>query len=104
MRLSQLRQRLRDLGAAPCHQGRVLRAWVQGASLDTKRRRVEGFVPLAVRDELPDLFGELRGQAQAHSAHPGDEGSAAIAGGAGRRQPRHLASPDLRQTLAHSRL
>jgi len=26
MRLSQLRQRLRDLGAAPCHEGRVLRA------------------------------------------------------------------------------
>jgi hypothetical protein len=59
MRLTQPRQRLRDLGAAPCHEGRVLRAWVQGRSLDTKRRRAEDFLPLAVREELPSLFGEL---------------------------------------------
>jgi hypothetical protein len=37
----------------------VLRAWVQGRSLDTKRRRAEDFLPLAVREELPSLFGEL---------------------------------------------
>jgi len=78
MRLPQLRQRLRDLGAAPCHEGRVLRAWVQGRSLDTKRRRAEDFLPLAVRDDLPGLFGELRSLARVHSEHPGEDGSARL--------------------------
>lgn len=78
MRLPQLRQRLRDLGAAPCHEGRVLRAWVQGRSLDTKRRRAEDFLPLAVRDDLPGLFDELRGLARVHSEHAGEDGSARL--------------------------
>src|SRR4030066_2030000 len=75
MRLPQLRQRLRDLGASPCHEGRVRRAWVQGRSLDTKRRRAEDFLPLALRDELPNLFDELRGLARVHSEHAGEDGS-----------------------------
>ena len=63
------------MGAAPCHEGRVLRAWVQGRSLDTKRRRAEDFLPLAVRDDLPRLFHELHGLARVHSEHPGEDGS-----------------------------
>ncbi len=78
MRLPQLRQRLRDLGAAPCHEGRVLRAWVQGRSLDTKRRRAEDFLPLAVRNDLPALFDELQGLARVHSESPGEDGSARL--------------------------
>jgi 23S rRNA (adenine2503-C2)-methyltransferase len=56
----------------------VLRAWVQGRSLDTKRRRAEDFLPLAVRNELPGLFDELRGLARVHSEHPGEDGSARL--------------------------
>jgi 23S rRNA (adenine2503-C2)-methyltransferase len=56
----------------------VLRAWVQGRSLDTKRRRAEDFLPLAVRNELPGLFDELRGLAHVHSEHPGEDGSARL--------------------------
>jgi adenine C2-methylase RlmN of 23S rRNA A2503 and tRNA A37 len=56
----------------------VLRAWVQARSLDTKRRRAEDFLPLAVRDELPGIFDELRGLARVHSEHPGDDGSARL--------------------------
>ncbi len=78
MQLPQLRQRLRDLGAAPCHEGRVLRAWVQGRSLDTKRRRAEDFLPLAVRNDLPGLFDELNALAHVHSEHPGEDGSARL--------------------------
>lgn len=78
MRISQLRQHLRDLGAAPCHEGRVLRAWAQGSSLDTKRRRAEDFLPRAVREEMPRLFDELKGLARAHSEHPGEDGSARL--------------------------
>lgn len=51
----------------------MLRAWVQGRSLDTRQRRAEDFLPLAVRDELPGLFGDLRGLARVHSEHPGED-------------------------------
>jgi 23S rRNA (adenine2503-C2)-methyltransferase len=56
----------------------VLRAWVQGRSLDTKRRRAEDFLPLSLRDALPGLFDELRGLARVHSAHAGEDGSARL--------------------------
>jgi 23S rRNA (adenine2503-C2)-methyltransferase len=78
MRIQHLQERLRDLGAAPCHEGRVLRAWVQGCSLDTARRRAEDFLPLALRNALPGLFDELRGLARLHSEHPGEDGSARL--------------------------
>jgi 23S rRNA (adenine2503-C2)-methyltransferase len=51
---------------------------VQGRSLNTKRRRAEDFLPLAVRDDLPGLFGELRGLAHVHSEHAGEDGSARL--------------------------
>src|SRR3569832_2953491 len=78
MRLTQLRQRLRALGAAPCHEGRVLRAWVQVRSLDNKRRRAEDFQPLSERHALPGLFDELNALARVYSEHPGEDGSARL--------------------------
>ncbi len=78
MQINQLRQRLRDLGAAPCHEGRVLRAWVQGRSLDTKKQRAENFLPLTLRQAMPELFAELQGLAQLHSAHVDVDGSARL--------------------------
>jgi len=78
MRIQHIRQRLRDLGAKPCHEGRVLRAWVQGLQVDTKRQRAENFLPLAVRDALPALTAELQGVARVHSEHPGEDGSARL--------------------------
>lgn len=56
----------------------MLRAWAQGLSLDTKRRRAENFLPLALRDALPGLTAELRGLAHLHSEHPGEDGSARL--------------------------
>jgi len=78
MRIQHLRQRLRDIGAAPCHEGRVLRAWAQVRSLDNKHRKAENFLPLAVREALPSLFAELNGLARLHSEHPGEDGSARL--------------------------
>ncbi|MCA1979221.1 MAG: RNA methyltransferase [Thiobacillus sp.] len=78
MRIAHLKQRLSHLGAAPCHQGRVLRAWLQEASLDTRRRRAEDFLPLALRNALPELFAELDALARVHSEHPGEDGSARL--------------------------
>jgi 23S rRNA (adenine2503-C2)-methyltransferase len=78
MRIQHLRQRLRDLGAAPCHEGRVLRSWAQGLSLDTKKQRAENFLPLILRAALPGLTAELQGLARLHSEHPGEDGSARL--------------------------
>ena len=52
MRLTQLRQRLRDHGALPCHEHRVLRLWSQALSQDSGRRKPQDFLPLGVRAEL----------------------------------------------------
>ena len=56
MRIEQLRQRLRDLGAKPCHEQRVLRAWSQVKSMDTRRRLAEDFLPLDLRAALPVIM------------------------------------------------
>jgi len=78
MHIEQIRQRLRDLGAKPCHELRVLRAWTQVRSLDTRHRRAEDFLPLALRDALPGLSAELRELARLKSEHPGADGSARL--------------------------
>ena len=78
MRLAQLRQRLADLGAKPCHQDRVLRAWCGNGALDNRRSRAEDFLPAAVRAALPEFLTESDGLARAVSEHPGGDGSARL--------------------------
>lgn len=75
MRIQHIRQLLRDLGALPRHEERVLRSWVQRVSLDTKRRRAEHFLPLALRNAMPELTAELQGLARMLSGHPGEDSS-----------------------------
>ena len=60
MRLHTLRQRLRDLGAKPIHEQRVLRLWSQALPQDSGRRHLQDFLPLEVRTALPALMAELR--------------------------------------------
>ena len=80
MRIDQLRQRLRELGAKPCHEQRVLRAWLQAQPLDSGARRQQSadFLPLALREALPPLADELSGLARVRSEHPGQDGSARL--------------------------
>jgi 23S rRNA (adenine2503-C2)-methyltransferase len=78
MKIEDIRQRLRDLGAKPCHVQRVLIAWTQHVHLDTRYRRAENFLPKAVRDGLPDLNDELHGLARLKSSHPGADGSSRL--------------------------
>jgi 23S rRNA (adenine2503-C2)-methyltransferase len=73
MRIAHLRQRLRDLGAKPCHEDRLLRGWSQVCSYDRPRSAAEGFFPLALRNELPAIEAELNGLARLRSAYPGDD-------------------------------
>jgi 23S rRNA (adenine2503-C2)-methyltransferase len=78
MRISQLRQRLRDLGAKPCHEDRLLRGWSQVCSYDKKHSPAETFFPLALRNELPAIEAELYGLARLHGEYPADEGVARL--------------------------
>jgi len=43
--------------------------------MDTRRRRAEDFLPLAVREALPQLLAELDGLARLRSEHAGEDGS-----------------------------
>ncbi len=73
MRISQLIQRLQELGAKPCHADRLLRAWSQVCSYDRKNSPAETFFPLAMRHELPAIEAELAGLARLHGEYPADE-------------------------------
>jgi 23S rRNA (adenine2503-C2)-methyltransferase len=75
MRIDHLRRRLRALGAKPCHEDRVLQSWTRVLPLATRNRKTEDFLPLRLREALPELTEELRDQVRLRSAHPGADGS-----------------------------
>jgi 23S rRNA (adenine2503-C2)-methyltransferase len=83
VRIEQLRQRLQALGALPCHEQRVLQSWAQIRSLDTRHRRAENFLPLALRNGLPEIMDKLAALARIRSEHPGEDGSARLLIGLG---------------------
>lgn len=78
MRIFHLRQRLRGLGAKPCHEDRLLRGWSQVCSYDRTHSAAETFFPLALRNELPAIEAELHGLARLRSEHSADEGVARL--------------------------
>ena len=75
MRIEDIRQRLQALGAKPGHEHRVLRLWAMALPQGSGRRRLEDFLPFAVRADLPALTAELQALAQLRSAHEGEDGS-----------------------------
>lgn len=76
--LSSLRQRLAELGAKPTHEARLFQGWLQCRSLDRARSRAEDFLPLALRQALPELQAGLAGLARLRTEHPGEDGSARL--------------------------
>ncbi|WP_437880830.1 RNA methyltransferase [Pseudomonas sp. LRF_L74] len=80
MRIHEIHQRLADVGAKPCHSGRISRAWLQGQPLDTgtRRNQTKDFLPLSVRNALPELSAELDGLVRLRSEHPAEDGSARL--------------------------
>jgi 23S rRNA (adenine2503-C2)-methyltransferase len=78
MRIEDLRERLRALGAKPAHEQRVLRDWLHVRPHAAGRRRPEDFLPLALRDALPAIDAQLQGLARLVSEHPGEDGSARL--------------------------
>ena len=75
MRIAQIQQHLQAAGAKPLHVQRVLRLWATAQPQDSGRRKPEDFLPLPVREALPDLMAQLDGLATLRSAHPADDGS-----------------------------
>jgi len=78
MQLKDIRQRLRDLGAKPCHEVAVLEAWVRAIPLDRRHRMSQDFLPLRLREGLSDLRADLSGLARLRSEHTGADGSARL--------------------------
>jgi len=83
VRVEQIRQRLQALGALPCHEQRVLRSWTQLRSLDTRHRLAENFLPLALRNALPEIMSDLAGLANIRSQHAGEDASLRLLVGLG---------------------
>jgi len=75
MRIEDLRQRLRALGANPRHVHRVLRLWSQALPQNHGKRPIEAFLPTTLRVALPAIERELAGLTTLHSEHPGEDGS-----------------------------
>lgn len=75
MRIADLRSRLEAAGALPCHEQRVLRLWSQARPQTAGRRHPEHYLPLAVRQMLPQLEADLAGLATLKSRHPAQDGS-----------------------------
>lgn len=77
MRIQQLQQTLSDLGARPCHIGRINRAWLQGLALDhsTRHQQSQHYFPLAVRQGLPAISAQLEALARIHTRHEATDAS-----------------------------
>ncbi|OWQ91628.1 rRNA methyltransferase [Roseateles aquatilis] len=78
MAIADIERRLTALGANDAHVQRVLRHWVQDRPLTEGRRKLEHFLPQAVRDALPALMDELHGLTRLLESHPGEDGSARL--------------------------
>ena len=77
MLISDLRQRLRALGANPAHESRVLRHWVQALPIEGGKRPLQGWLPKAVWEALPGLMAELDRLVTLRSEHAGGDGQSA---------------------------
>ena len=78
MRINEIRQRLRALGAKPLHEERLLRQWTQALPLTSGKRRPEDFYPAALRAALPEIEHDLSGLLRLQSEHAGEDGSSRL--------------------------
>jgi 23S rRNA (adenine2503-C2)-methyltransferase len=75
MRIEQIRQRLRALGAKTCHEERLLRAWTQARTMACEHLPDAQLPPATVCRALPALIEELNGLARLHSEQVGEDAS-----------------------------
>ena len=78
MHVSELRLRLRALGAGPQHEARVLRRWACAQPQEGGRKQLASYLPKPLLAALPRITDELAGLARLHSQHPAQDGSARL--------------------------
>ncbi|HEX8987952.1 MAG TPA: RNA methyltransferase [Rhodocyclaceae bacterium] len=76
MRIEEIRRRLREAGAKPCHEERVLRAWASASPLDEGAAFPQYAAPKSVRAALPALEAQLAGLVRLRAEHASEDGSA----------------------------
>lgn len=76
--LTDLRERLRALGAGPLHVQRVLRHWLHALPPDAGRRQPAHHFPKPLLTAWPALRESLAGLARLQAEHPGEDGSARL--------------------------
>jgi 23S rRNA (adenine2503-C2)-methyltransferase len=76
--LDTLHNQLSALGAKPAHTSRLLQNWLLDRSLDRARSLAVDFLPLALRQALPELMQALASIAHVSAEHPGEDGSARL--------------------------
>jgi 23S rRNA (adenine2503-C2)-methyltransferase len=76
MRIEDILQRLRSLGAKPLHEQRLLRQWTQALVPGSGRRQHDDdFLPGPLHDAIGALRAQWAGLARLQSAHPSADGS-----------------------------
>ncbi len=76
MRINTLKVRLREHGARPVHESRVLRTWVRGLPIDGEQGTPE--FPSRLKALLRGLAGELGALVRTRSGHTGADGSSRL--------------------------
>ena len=66
---------MREAGAGPLHEHRILRLWSHALPQDSGRRRPDTFFPSSLLAALPAIEAELAGLARIQAVHPGADGS-----------------------------
>ncbi|TBU96047.1 RNA methyltransferase [Stutzerimonas kirkiae] len=77
MHIADIYQQFSRAGAKAVHSQRLMRMWLQGLppGSGTRRQKSEDFLPLGVRQALPELEAILRRLARIHAQHPDGDGS-----------------------------
>ncbi|MCB6182059.1 RNA methyltransferase [Leeia sp. TBRC 13508] len=77
MRIQAFHQALAEIGARPCHIGKINRAWLKGLPLDTgtRHQRANDYFPLSVREGLPPIASTMEALASIQSQHEGEDGA-----------------------------
>lgn len=75
MRILELKRRLREAGAGPLHEHRILRLWSHALPRDSGKRQPASFFPSSLLAALPGIEAELAGLARIHAVHAGADGS-----------------------------
>jgi len=78
MQIADLQHRLHALGAGPRHEQHLLRGWAQALPAERGKRRMDAFLPRAVRKAWPAIEAELDGLVRLQSVHAGADGSARL--------------------------